>query len=819
MSTPSSNSIQDIINAESIRLNEKEQSFNNLQFGKQRVLELNKNFQERTTAFNWIFTVFFSTLAFMILLFYLNTVIYGIDIFVNVAAFAVGVLGLGYSIFLYISFRQRDPSDFDKIMYQPPGTISADQAASNASANYSSDDVLFRPDSDGSTDGTGNTTTTGNVMIGGDGTGSGMYGNVMIGGNVRGDGTYGNVRGDGTYGNVRGDGIGSNMPMNGPYGDLSSNVYNNYYNNTNYDYDYQYNNTYNTYGSGSGDGSGIFNKTPIPTDPDKQLGTVTTTSTPSASVNFNIPKLITNEIYLGDTGRDTILVLDQKTFVLFNLHKAKYLFKSLDNVFFTNPTNSKFTATVVTEGPDSKFGVKIFGKGIMITINSTDTYYFYPSNIPATLRENDVFLGSTGQKIEVISKNKFNLLNLTTDPNINSNSKNIQSIYNSIDGYYFIDSENNSNVAKLVIQGPDANTADFNKIIYGQAILLSNDNTGQKTYYYYNGNTGPKSDDYDDIPDNVFSDTPALPTPTTTAAPTTAAPTTLPPMVFDSTLVDSKTTCKFEVKPFDSNTTLIIITSSGSLFFKYKVNTCNFALIGGGGGGGNHANDNAGGGGGGGGLGMGDMNGTLLNQVDVSIGLGGGSEANGGDTSIRFKDVIGNEYGNVTSYGGGSGGHGKWKANSGGSGGGGGSGSTSNPEGGSGRATSYNGGLFSNNYTKAFSGARGQRSSGDGGAGGGGAGCNGAGSETYPSGTGGRGGAGLLFYGIQLGGGGGGGAGGGSGGEGGNGGGKGAPYHGNGSNGSIYGAGGGGAGNGSGLGGIGFNGVVILRIENKNFIR
>jgi hypothetical protein len=530
MSTPSSNSIQDIINAESIRLNEKEQSFNNLQFGKQRVLELNKNFQERTTAFNWIFTVFFSTLAFMILLFYLNTVIYGIDIFVNVAAFAVGVLGLGYTVLLFGDFNKRDPSDFDKIMYQPPGTISADQAASNASANYSSDDVPFRPDSDGSTDGTGNTTTTGNVMIGGDGTGSGMYGNVMIGGNVRGDGTYGNVRGDGTYGNVRGDGIGSNMPMNGPYGDLSSNVYNNYYNNTNYDYDYdyQYNNTYNTYGSGSGsgDGSGIFSKTPIPTDPDKPLGTVTTTSTPSASVNFNIPKLITNEIYLGDTGRDTILVLDQKTFVLFNLHKAKYLFKSLDNVFFTNPTNSKFTATVVTEGPDSKFGVKIFGKGIMITINSTDTYYFYPSNIPATLRENDVFLGSTGQKIEVISKNKFNLLNLTTDPNINSNSKNIQSIYNSIDGYYFIDSENNSNVAKLVIQGPDANTAEFNKIIYGQAILLSNDNTGQKTYYYYNGNTGPKSDDYDDIPDNVFSDTPPLPTPTTTAAPTTAAPTT-----------------------------------------------------------------------------------------------------------------------------------------------------------------------------------------------------------------------------------------------------------------------------------------------------
>ena len=459
----------------------------------------------------------------MILLFYLNTVIYGIDIFINIAAFAVGVLGLGYSIFLYISFRQRDPTDFDKVMYEPPGTISADQAASNASANYSNDDVPFRTSSDSTTnmDGTGNL-ITGNIIIG-NGTGSGMYGNIGGNGNL----TIGNGTGSGMYGNIGANEINlNNMPMNGRgYGDLSSNIYNSY-NNANYDY--QYNNTYNTYGNGNSGENGLFGTGPIPTDPDKTIGTVTTTSTPVTPVNFNIPKLITNEIYLGDTGRDTILILDQKTFVLFNLHKGKYLFKSLDNVFFTNPTNSKFTATVVTTGPDSKFGVKLLGKGIMVTINSTDTYYFYPSNIPATLRDNDVFLGSSGQKIEVISKNKFNLLNLTNESNINSNSTNIQRTYYSTDGYFFIDTDNASNVAKIVVQGPDANTADFNKIIYGQAILLSNDNTGQKTYYYYNGNTGPTSSDFDDIPDNVFSETPPLPAPTTTAAPTTttAAPTT-----------------------------------------------------------------------------------------------------------------------------------------------------------------------------------------------------------------------------------------------------------------------------------------------------
>ena len=795
MTTPSSKTIQEIIDAEGVRLNEKEQSFNNLQFGKQRVLELNKNFQERTTAFNWIFTVFFSTLAFVILLFYLNTVIYGFDIFINIAAFAVGVLGLGYSIFLYISFRQRDPSDFNKIIYEPPGTISSDQAASNASANYSSDNVPFRPES---TD-MGNI-TTGNIMIGGNGIGDGTYGNITIGG----DGTYGNIIDDGN-----------------DYGGPSSDIYNTY-------------NTYNTYGNGengengendeNGENGILFTKTPIPTDPDKIMGTVTTTSTSSASVNFNIPKLITNEIYLGDTGRDTILILDQKTFVLFNLHKAKYLFKSLDNVFFTNPSNSKFTATVVMEGPDSKFGVKLFGKGIMIIINSTDTYYFYPSNIPATLRDNDVFLGSSGQKIEVISKNKFNLLNLTNDSNINSNSTNIQRTYISTDGYYFIDNDNNNNVAKIVIQGPDANTAEFNKIIYGQAILLLNDNTGQRTYYYYNGNTGPKTDDYDDIPDNVFSETPPLPTPTTTTPkPTTTTPkpttTTPKPIVFDRTLVDtSKTTCTFEVKPYDDdvNKTLIIIKSTGSLYFKYKVNNCFFALIGGGGGGGNQAHSNAGGGGGGGGLGKADIRGILLNHVYVKIGLGGSSQSNGGHTSVDFKDETGTQFGSVVAYGGGSGGHGKWYGSNGGSGGGGGSGSTSGPHGGSGANTTYNGGYFVNKYTSVSSGGRGQDQGNDDGAGGGGGGCNGAGGGG--GGNGGSGGGGIKYY-IDFGGGGGGGAGkNGSGGNGGSGGGKGGSLYGNGGNGTIYGAGGGGGGNGSGRGGIGANGVVLLAIKNSDFI-
>ena len=44
-----------------------------------------------------------------------------------------------------------------------------------------------------------------------------------------------------------------------------------------------------------------------------------------------------------------------------------------------------------------------------------------------------------------------------------------------------------TNVARIVMEGPPS--ATLNQSIYGQAILLSNKETGESTYYYYNGNT------------------------------------------------------------------------------------------------------------------------------------------------------------------------------------------------------------------------------------------------------------------------------------------------------------------------------------------
>jgi hypothetical protein len=566
----------------------------------------------------------------------------------------------------------------------------------------------------------------------------------------------------------------------------------------------------------------------------------------SNNSSAQLQQLITGEIYLSDDERDVIFVKSSSIFNYYLLHKSKDVFESYGSppgFNFMNKNNIFIKASVISSGPDSKKnGKKINGKGIemLITnpgISKVTKSYFYFSKHPPLLLQGDTFTPNTAQSnIFVTSQNSFRLL---------SEANKVLRNYVSIDGVNFIDEMDKGNRAKLLIE-PDTILPTSEQVnTRGQCIHLTNAVTEEDTYFYFSLNNSlantsdfssadivnapkatfaPASSFYQSPNQNYASAAVQVQQQTQQQSQELIATTSLEPktIVFDSTLIDSsKTTCAFTVKPYGADTTLITITGSGNLYFKYNVNTCSFALIGGGGGGGNQANSNAGGGGGGGGLGKADMNGTLLYQVVANIGDGGGSQSNGGNTSVTFKDANGNDYGNVIAYGGGRGGPGKWSGGSGGSGGGGGSGSNSNPGPGSGKGTTYNGGVFANKHISDNSGARGQRNGNDDGAGGGGGGWNGTGKETFPAGTGGAGGAGgTPFFGEQFGGGGGGGAGrGASGGNGGNGGGKGgSPLNGNGSNGSTYGAGGGGAYNYTGVGGRGANGVVILAIKNSNFI-
>lgn len=134
------NPSEDIVNAENARINEKYQSLQNLQFGKQRILQLNKNFQERTTAFNLIIITFFITLAIIILLLFLGRMFYGMEDIINTIIFIVLFSGVGYCIYLSVSFIKRDPADFEKIMYSPNNNVttqSPDLMIASASTQYS----------------------------------------------------------------------------------------------------------------------------------------------------------------------------------------------------------------------------------------------------------------------------------------------------------------------------------------------------------------------------------------------------------------------------------------------------------------------------------------------------------------------------------------------------------------------------------------------------------------------------------------------------------------------------------------------------------
>jgi len=109
--------IQQIINAENARIDAKQQSYQNMQFGQQRILQLNQNYQERTTFFNHILLVLFLTIVFTVILIFLNRNYSGFETLISIALVLVISIGLCYAIYLYLVFINRNPMNFDEIQY------------------------------------------------------------------------------------------------------------------------------------------------------------------------------------------------------------------------------------------------------------------------------------------------------------------------------------------------------------------------------------------------------------------------------------------------------------------------------------------------------------------------------------------------------------------------------------------------------------------------------------------------------------------------------------------------------------------------------
>jgi len=401
--------VQEIIDAENARLDAKEQSYQNMQFGKQRILQMNQNYQERTTFFNQMLFCVFITLTLTVFLIYINKLFPGFSSLITIAIIIVISVGGIIFAYLYSIFNSRKITNFDEIEYgqkiQPPTSVNqaANASLTKAPLVNQSGHVCMGPDCchgiDVVWDAGNNVCTTdfsgsvvGNVI------GNVDIGNVDIGNVAVGNVDIGNV----DIGNV----------------DIGNVVNNNY--------------------SCLGNTSLPMNIIDIPT----------------------IPKLISGQIFLGPYGRNLIQVEDSKTFIYTDIHIENKVFTSLDGVNFINSSDSTETATVVIYGPQGPMGQKINGQGVMISDSSGNTYFYFSKN-PPLLLTGDVFLSDSGVVLTVVNPNEFTLQTTTTSP--------ILRIYKAVDGVNFIDIENNTNTATIVTHGP---TGVMGEQILGQAVLL-----------------------------------------------------------------------------------------------------------------------------------------------------------------------------------------------------------------------------------------------------------------------------------------------------------------------------------------------------------
>lgn len=112
-----------IIQNENIRLDQKKLAVNNMKFEQERIIQMNRNLQERTAAFNQIIIIIFFTLAIVVAIIFVGRFVPGYDSFVVLSIIIVLSIGICYSIYLYLLFTQRQVNNYDLLnLYSPAET-------------------------------------------------------------------------------------------------------------------------------------------------------------------------------------------------------------------------------------------------------------------------------------------------------------------------------------------------------------------------------------------------------------------------------------------------------------------------------------------------------------------------------------------------------------------------------------------------------------------------------------------------------------------------------------------------------------------------
>lgn len=386
--------LDDMIQAENARLDAKEQSYQNMQFGKQRVLQLNQNFQERTSFFNWILFVLFLTFILTVIFLYLGNTFPDYGFIFSGMMFIIIISGVGYAVYLYISFLKRNPMNFDEIQYlKSPSEIKADNESKITAKT--GEDLLN----------TSNTNTSATYCTGPECCDTKDM-TWDAGNNICVDNGPNYIYGMTTPGTISGNVVTTPLSSSSSYSD---------------------------------------------TTPPTTTALPTTTAKPK---NISRPDLKKRDVYLDKTDRNFVInVVDKNKFTLSILHVATAIYTSKDTVRFyldgennqevinkeyyisfekdenNNPIEipfrfSDFRCKVIVEVPESeilkdyepikKIDYKTPGIEIINKSNKNIIYYCYQSylNAPPKLIDGDEFISTAGANIIVSDS-----VNFTVDTN------------------------------------------------------------------------------------------------------------------------------------------------------------------------------------------------------------------------------------------------------------------------------------------------------------------------------------------------------------------------------------------------------------------
>jgi len=140
------NTINTIINNETERLNQKKQSVNDILTSKERMIQLNTNYVERTAQYQKMLIAVIIGLAIYLFLYLINKVVPIPDVIFSLILIVVFlVIGI-YCFNVYLVIINRDPMDFSKINKPPPNKSTPAQIDNANASNAKSSGVNLLPD-------------------------------------------------------------------------------------------------------------------------------------------------------------------------------------------------------------------------------------------------------------------------------------------------------------------------------------------------------------------------------------------------------------------------------------------------------------------------------------------------------------------------------------------------------------------------------------------------------------------------------------------------------------------------------------------------